>query len=55
MNEIARYHTAGELYETGVDYLNGTNGKPRMPEHAEKWLKAAADKGSTDAISLLKK
>ena len=55
MEEIARYHTAEELYETGMDWLNGTNGKMTLHTHAVKWLSAAADKGHPEAINMLKK
>ena len=55
IDEIARYQTAEELYSTGMDYLNGTNGKMVLQSYAVKYLKAAADKGNTKAVAALKK
>jgi TPR repeat protein len=55
IDEIALYHTADQLYAMGLDFLRGTNGRALMPETAEKYFRAAANKGHAQAREMLKK
>jgi hypothetical protein len=54
IDEIAMYHTADELYAMGLDFLRGANGRALMPETAEKYFLAAANKGHARAREVLK-
>ena len=59
MEEMMRYTPAEQLYKIGLDYLNGTThiNEKRIKDKivAMEFFRAAADKGSPDALRVLKK